>query len=123
MLASEITSGMVAPVPVVVDVHRVLGVEGENVLCLPDLGIRDAHGNFLERYLVVGGDVELQVIARLVFGRRRSGLGLKNQFLDEGRHVFVADHAEAVGGGSCERPRPPAESRLRKIFPSCSPAL
>ena len=41
----------------------------------------------------------MQIVARLVIGHPRAGLGLQHELLDEGGDVLVADDAEAVGGG------------------------
>ena len=82
---------------VAADGQRVLRVIVEDVLGLPDLGEWRIHGNFGERHLAVGRDVELQVVARLVIERRRAGLAFENEFLDEGGDVVVADDAEFVG--------------------------
>ena len=90
---------------VAADGQRVFGAEVENVLRLPDLGKGGIHGDFVERYFVVGGDVELQVVARLVIEQRRARLGFKNEFLDERGDVVVADDAESVGAWRAARGR------------------
>ena len=82
---------------VAADRECVFGAKVENVLRLPDLGKRRLHGDFAEGNLAVGGDVELQVVARLVVGHRRARFGFKHKFLDEGGDVVVADDAELVG--------------------------
>ena len=79
---------------VAADRQRVFGAEVENALGLPDLGKRGIHGDFVERYLVVGRNVELQVVARLVIEQRRAGLAFQNEFLDERGDIVVADDAE-----------------------------
>ena len=92
-------------------------MEVENVLGLPDLGKGGVHRDFAERYFVVGGDVELQVVARLVIGQRRAGLGFQNQFLDEGGDVVVADDAESVGGGALGEAATAGGSEVEEDFP------
>ena len=77
------------------DRQSVGGAEIENALGLPYLGIRGIYGDLAERYLVVGRDVELQVVARLVIQSRRAGLAFENEFLDERGDVVVAHDAEA----------------------------
>ena len=74
-------------------------------LGLPDLGKRLAHRDLAQRDLRIGRDVELQVLAGPVVQLARARLGLEHQFLDEGGHIVVADHAEGVGGGGL-RSRP-----------------
>ena len=51
---------------------RVFRMEVEDASGLPDLGKGGAHRDFAERYFLVGGDVELQVVARLVIGQEAS---------------------------------------------------
>ena len=57
------------------DRQRILGVKIEDVSCFPNLGKRLIHGDFVEFYFTVCGNVELQVIARLIFECRRAGFG------------------------------------------------
>ena len=102
---------------VAADGQRVFGMEVENALCLPDLGKGGVHGDFVERYFVVGGDVELKVVARPVIERRRAGLQFKNQFLDEGGDVVVADDAESVGGGELREAATAGGSEVEEDLP------
>ena len=71
----------------------------------------------MERYFVVGGDVELKVVTRLVIERRRAGLGFKNKFLDEGGDVVVADDAKLVAGGALGEAKAASGSKVEKYLP------
>ena len=50
----------------------VFGTEVEDLPGLPDLVKGGIDRDFPKRYLLVGGDVELQIVARLVIGQRAS---------------------------------------------------
>ena len=68
----------------------------ENALSFPDLRKRGVHDDLSERYFAISGNVELQVVARLVIQSRRTRLRFENKLLDERGDVLVAHHAEGV---------------------------
>ena len=67
------------------------------MLCLPDRGVWLGDVELTEPYQLVGGDVNLDIVARgegdLLIGADR----FKNEFLDEGCHAEIADDPEVVG--------------------------
>ena len=101
------------------DQQPVAGTKAENALRLPYLGKRRIHRDFVERYLAVGGNVELQVVARLVIQSRRAGFAFENELLDERGDVLVAHHAEAIGGRGLDQStvgRSEVEKNLAVVF-------
>ena len=103
---------------VAADGQRVFGAEVENALGLPDLGKWRRSRRFRANDIsLVGGNVELQVVARLVIEQRRAGLGFQNQFLDERGDVVVADDAESVGGGGLREAAAAGGSEVEEDLP------